>query len=661
MAEKRRLTTATFDLATIAEFAPAIITIVDMETGEYVYANRAMYDILGYKPAVITEQGVDFMLSTVHPDDAERLKAEITRAVNEANKTGKQAKDKDWIMDFEYRVRNAKGKWVWLQTFGRVYARNDKGKVTHFINTSTDITERKIAEEDARHRSEELKLQAESDRTRLELALKASHMGTWEWDIATDNLNWSDQLKKLYGLKPTDTITYEKYQSLVHPEDRTHLQATIRSSLETGKSYKIEHRTKWPDGSIHWLLGQGKAFVRDGKAVRMAGTTMNIDARKEAEWRLAESEKRFKSLADAAPVMIWMSDGEHLRSYFNKAWLRFRGAKTEQEKNGGWYAGIHPDDVKGFRGARWAAVSGRSIFIYEYRLKDAKGRYRRVLDRAAPRFGPDNEFLGYVGTCLDIQDIRDEMDRRRMLEARTAALTAERAELIDINRAKDEFISLASHQLRTPATIVKQYVGMVLHGYAGEINETQMNMLASAYESNERQLKIINDLLLVARVDAGKVTLTKQPLDLGALVQDIVVEQTGEFHGRHQKVKVSLPKKPLNISLDRNHFHMALENIINNASKYSYEGKTIWITVKKVSSNAVVSVRDKGVGISKADQSKLFQKFSRIDNPLSGIVGGNGLGLYWANRIIELHGGTITVESKVKEGTIFTISIPFKT
>jgi signal transduction histidine kinase len=230
--------------------------------------------------------------------------------------------------------------------------------------------------------------------------------------------------------------------------------------------------------------------------------------------------------------------------------------------------------------------------------------------------------------------------------------------LIELNRSKDEFISIASHQLRTPATGVKQYVGMLLEGIIGELTPEQQTILQKAYDSNERQLRIVSDLLKVAQVDAGKVRIRKTPGSLTELVTDIMREQRSVFDRRHQTVKLhGIPSAAL-VDYDNDSIRMVLENIIDNASKYSLEGTEIIITLRETDDTVEVAVQDHGVGIGPDDIHRLFQKFSRIDNSLSTKVGGTGLGLYWAKKIIDLHDGDITCQSEPGVGTTFTIRLP---
>jgi signal transduction histidine kinase len=240
----------------------------------------------------------------------------------------------------------------------------------------------------------------------------------------------------------------------------------------------------------------------------------------------------------------------------------------------------------------------------------------------------------------------------------TKQLRRETAELVEINRAKDEFIALASHQLRTPATGVKQYVGMLLQGYGGELDGQQTDLLQTAYDSNERQLDVINALLNVAQLDAGKVALKRVPCRIDHLLRDIIKEQAETFQVRHQSLTAHMPAKPVTASIDRRLIRMVLENIIDNAGKYTPWHKTITIHLASTAKLVTIAVSDQGVGISKRDQAKLFQKFSRIDNDLSTLANGSGLGLYWAKKILDLHDATISVNSKARQGSTFTVSLP---
>ena len=222
--------------------------------------------------------------------------------------------------------------------------------------------------------------------------------------------------------------------------------------------------------------------------------------------------------------------------------------------------------------------------------------------------------------------------------------------------AKDEFISLASHQLRTPATGVKQYVGMLLEGYAGALTPDQRTFAQTAFDSNERQLAIINSILKTAQIDFGAYELKIIDQDLEVLINEVLSDYRAMLSMRHQTVecdfqpKVSALVEPIEISL-------VISNLIENASKYSAEGETIHIKLYKYKEVACIEIIDHGVGIAIKDQAKVFEKFTRVDNILSDTVSGSGLGLYWVKKIVELHKGQIMLKSDINVGSTFTVRL----
>lgn len=231
-------------------------------------------------------------------------------------------------------------------------------------------------------------------------------------------------------------------------------------------------------------------------------------------------------------------------------------------------------------------------------------------------------------------------------------------QLLEINTSKDEFISIASHQLRTPATAVKQYLGMLREGMFGELSSLQLEILTRAYDNNERQLAIVTDLLKVAQVDGGKVALRFEGIDMSRLVGCVVADATELFARRSQAIRYRPPIAPIVVSVDAEIVRMVLENLLDNASKYSPEKTNVTVTIRELKQSVKIAVKDQGVGISAKEQSKLFEKFSRIDNMFSTKVGGTGLGLYWAKRVIDLHGGRIGYKPNHPQGSVFEITLP---
>lgn len=313
------------------------------------------------------------------------------------------------------------------------------------------------------------------------------------------------------------------------------------------------------------------------------------------------------------------------------------------------------------------------VYLVDYQLGEHTGF--ELLNIAEPEkrqepfillTGANDQHIEKQAVKLGASDylIKGAFDSELLSRSLNYALGRKQAEaqrfryLIELNQAKDEFISVASHQLRTPATGVKQYVGMLLEGMFGDMTDSQKSILSKAYESNERQLKIVSDLLKVARVDAGKVVLRKAETDLNLFMAEIVGEETVIAKGRGQKITFTPAEGSAIAWVDRAVIRMVFENLIDNASKYSEKNTTIKAIVAIRETAIEVKVADEGVGIGENDFNKLFEKFSRIHNPLSTRAGGSGLGLYWAKKIVDLHNGTIEVTSEQDKGTAFSVCLP---
>ncbi len=254
-------------------------------------------------------------------------------------------------------------------------------------------------------------------------------------------------------------------------------------------------------------------------------------------------------------------------------------------------------------------------------------------------------------------EVQTARSNSRALRLHSQMLKEKAAHLQALGEAKDDFIALASHQLRTPVSGVRQYISMLREGYFGDLTDAQKQMLDVAYESSDRQLRIVDDLLKVARVDSGYFELKKSQTDLVSVVKEVISEHTQQIELKQQRLQFKTVRPEIMANIDVAQFRIVIENLLDNAHRYTPAGKTINITIGYKPGRAIIDVKDEGVGISKSDLQKLFQKFRRIINPLSETFGGTGLGLYWAKRIIDLHGGSLEAFSTVGKGSIFSVSL----
>ncbi len=384
----------------------------------------------------------------------------------------------------------------------------------------------------------------------------------------------------------------------------------------------------------------------------------DVTERQQAEQSLQRTADRLQFMAESMPQKIFTATSDGARDYFNPQWSEFSGIPIEQITGWGWTNLVHPDDLDETVASWKHSVTSGEPYEQKNRFRRSDGSYLWHLSRARALRDDNGKIVMWVGSNTDIEDVMRSKQRSAELERTTADLKRQRNQLVALNKAKEDFINLASHQLRTPATGVKQYVNMVLGGYAGEITPTQREFLDQANESNDRQLRIIEDLLKVARVDSGHIKLDKTPTDLVQLLNSILREQAAGFAEREQRTELIHTAPSVVASVDNQRIRMVLENIIDNASKYSYSGKLITVKLSQRDTEVHISVTDEGIGIAAAELSHLFQKFSRLDNKMSVLVGGTGLGLYWAKKIVDLHCGSISVASTVGKGSTFTVILP---
>ncbi|MHB1865347.1 MAG: CHASE domain-containing sensor histidine kinase [Candidatus Saccharimonadales bacterium] len=225
-----------------------------------------------------------------------------------------------------------------------------------------------------------------------------------------------------------------------------------------------------------------------------------------------------------------------------------------------------------------------------------------------------------------------------------------------VQMAKDELISLASHQLRTPATIVKQYLGILLQNYVGGITEKQRQLIQTAYDSNERQLQIADQFLNAAKLGSGRIKLSKSIVDINDILSDVVNSQQLIANNKKQKINLNMPKTKYQLKADPKYLPIVFENLISNSIKYSNMKTTITINLRKHKNEITVSVIDHGRGIPKEEMKLVFEKFSRSDSTDGN---GTGVGLYLVEQIVRMHSGRVTAKSQLGKGSEFTVHLPY--
>jgi signal transduction histidine kinase len=272
----------------------------------------------------------------------------------------------------------------------------------------------------------------------------------------------------------------------------------------------------------------------------------------------------------------------------------------------------------------------------------------------------DKELIGilFVGEKLSGDSFLTDDLQTLELIANQTTLSIEKAKFYEEDKLKSEFISIASHELLTPTAAIEGYLSMLLDKDIKPNGKQRRDYLQRAFDSSRRLADLVKDLLSVSRIESGRIKIVSSSIDLLSLVKQAVDELKHNAEEKKLKLSIMEPKKTLpQVNADPDRIMQVCVNLINNAIKYTPKGE-ITVNIELKNDNVLVSVADSGIGISKADQRHLFEKFHRIDNPLTAGIMGTGLGLYIVKNIINLSGGEVIVQSDPGKGSVFSFSLP---
>jgi PAS domain S-box-containing protein len=369
---------------------------------------------------------------------------------------------------------------------------------------------------------------------------------------------------------------------------------------------------------------------------------------------LLESERRFRSMADCAPVMMWTSGVNRNCDYFNKGWLDFRGRTLEEEVAGCWTAGVHPDEAARVL-ARWEeAAVGRTSSELEFRLRRHDGQYRWVAGSVAARQSRDGEFLGYVLSCVDIDDRKRVQQEIRLLNSQLEERVRQRTAQIEAaNKELEAFSYSVSHDLRAPLRHVGAFLELLEDHIGGGLDEKGHHYFDTVKDSARQMGKLIDDLLRFSRT--GRIEMRHARIGTAELVGQVQRELAPSIEDR----KVVWTVKPLpEVTADAALLKQVFVNLFDNAIKYTgtREEAAIEIGCREEGQEWIFYVQDNGVGFDMRYAHKLFSVFQRLHG--KGEFEGTGIGLANVRRIVGRHGGRTWAEGAVDQGATFYFSLP---
>lgn len=380
----------------------------------------------------------------------------------------------------------------------------------------------------------------------------------------------------------------------------------------------------------------------------------DVAAQRQSERERLESEIRFRTMADVAPVLLWMAGKDGLCEWFNQTWLLFTGRSLELEQGNGWAEGVHPEDFQSCMDTYLSAFVERKEFRMEYRLRRADGAFRWILDTGRPRFGTDGGFLGYIGSCIDISELREAHSVLQSLNEELDLRVRERTtELERANEELESFSYSVSHDLRAPLRAMSGFSRILLEKYAQTLDDQGQHYLSRISKGAQHMGDLITDLLALSQVTRAR--LRVMPVDLTAIAHSIAGEL--QKSAPERRVEIVVPAG-MRARGDESLLRIALENLLQNSWKFTRNRSDAKIELAQADKEGrpVFSVRDNGAGFDMAYAAKLFGPFQRLHKESE--FEGTGIGLATVARIIHRHGGKIWAEGAVNQGAAFHFTLP---
>jgi PAS domain S-box-containing protein len=488
----------------------------------------------------------------------------------------------------------------------------------------------------------------------------------WESDpVAEQFLFVSQSAEQLLGYPVEQWLTQPNFwATLIHPDDYGWVTSFCHQTLNQVQDHELEYRCIASDGRIVWL--RDRTYVvrnADGSVQKLRGLMINVTQRKQAELEreqavvaLQESEKRFRSMADKAPVMIWMADKQGYYTFLNQFWLSFTGRPLASELGQGWQQGVYPDDLPTCIQIYESAFKSRAEFRREYRLRRADGQYRWILETGIPRFTRNHKFTGYIGSCIDISDrkLAEEALRARADElARMATVLAETNAILEKrNEELDQFAYVTSHDLKAPLRAIANLSQWIEEDIQDQLTDETRHQMSLLRGRVHRMEALINGLLQYSR--AGRLNMKSEWVNVEALLTEIIdsLAPPPEF-------QVAIAPNMPTLLTESLPLQQVFTNLISNAIKHHHrqDGK-VNISQRDQGEAYEFAVTDDGPGISPDYHEKIFVIFQTLQ--ARDKVENTGVGLALVKKIVESKGGKIQLDSTEGRGATFRFTWPKK-
>ncbi len=521
-------------------------------------------------------------------------------------------------------------KWMLISSIPRF--RDGEKKPYSTLTTFVDITDRIKMEK-----------QIEEVEHLIRESQEVAQIGSYITDFVAGDWKSSEILDQIFGIDKNYVRSVAGWLDIVHPDDREMMNNYLQGILNSHSFFDKEYRIlKKSDNQTRWVHGLGKiSFDKNGKALTMVGTIQDITDRKIAQEKILTDERKLEAILRDMGDAVFVTDENKNLIIANKAMEELFGL-TEKEMVGknieeALALSYETQGRKPIETIETVFKNKQSVRLGETLIIKNKNGKTISVDGVVSPIIDENEKL--VGTVWLLRDVTKERELKQM---------------------RSDFISLASHQLRTPLTGIKWFVELLDENAPKmPINKVQ-EYVRKIGESNNRMIDLVNDLMITSKADSGKLVKEVSNYSIKELLQQAIDQQGRIFLDKNIKIEgINSIPEDLEVDADFVQMTQVFGNLFNNAASYSPVGSIIEVGLSQDSGMIKIFIRDHGVGIPVAQQNKIFEKFFRADN-VAKTVPGSGLGLYVAKSMIESHGGKIRFESKENLGTTFFVELPIK-
>ena len=533
------------------------------------------------------------------------------------------------------------GRVRWTQ--GYLYpVRDAAGVMTHVVLTHLDVTEQKESEQALRAREE-----------RLRLAQRAAHIGTFDWHVPSGRVEWTEEEERLFGVRPgTFEGTIEGWGRFVVPEDLPRMQREMREVMaRREREMDFAFRICRPDGEVRSIEGSAEFFYdADGTPLRMVGVNVDVTERVRAEEERRRSQTLLREMERIAHIGSWEWNLETGALWWSEELYRVYGVAPDSgplsfER---FAERVHPDDREMMRRTVERALRDGEPFAFDHRIIRPDGTLRTLHGRGRVFRDERGRPVRMVGSGQDITE-------RKAVEE---ALLRAKEDAEAANRAKSDFLAVMSHELRTPLNAIGGYAELVELGVRGPVTEAQRQDLRRIQQSQKHLLRLINEVLSYARMEAGAVSYELADVNVAEEVGAAEAMVLPQASARGLTMEKCACAPELVARVDPERLRQILLNLLSNAVKFTAPGGRIGVRVEPADDAVAIRVWDTGVGIAPEKLQTAFEPFVQVGRGLNRPMDGVGLGLAISRDLARGMGGDLLAESTVGAGSTFTLLVP---